>query len=177
MKYKLKNKILLTKEQIADRVTSLGSEIAKTYADQDDLIVVGVLKGSFIFLADLVRAISSPRLKIEFIGVRSYEGTTSTYTHRVTSNLTADISGKNVLLVEDIIDTGETIDYLLDLFKGRNPRSVKVCTFLSKPDCHRMRHTIDFVGFEIAPEFVVGYGLDVDGYFRELPHVAVVDQD
>jgi hypoxanthine phosphoribosyltransferase len=174
MKYRLKDKPLITQEQIRARVEAMGSEITAAFAAQD-LVMVGVLKGSFVFLADLIRSIAGPRLQIEFIGVSSYEGTSSTGNVRVTRDLSVDITGQNVILVEDVIDTGETIDYLIDYFKSRNPKSLKICTLLSKPACHKMRHAIDYVGFELAPEFVVGYGLDVDGYYRELPYIAVVD--
>ena len=115
-------------------------------------------------------------LCVEFIGVSSYKGTQSTGQVRITHDLSIDLEGKNVLLVEDIVDSGVTIDYLLDLLKVRNPAALKVCTLLSKPHAHKMKHDLDYVGFTVGDEFVVGYGLDVDGRFRELPYIGTVEQ-
>ena len=112
---------------------------------------------------------------IEFIGVSSYSGTKSTGTIRLTQDLSADIKGKHVLLIEDIIDTGHTIDYLMTTLKARQPASIKVASFLSKPEAHEMNAVIDYVGFEISKEFVIGYGLDLDQYFRNLPYLAQVE--
>jgi hypoxanthine phosphoribosyltransferase len=111
---------------------------------------------------------------VEFIGVASYAGTKSSGRVRLTYDLTADIKGKNVLLIEDIIDTGHTIDYLLDTLKVREPKSLRVAAFLSKPESHQMHHHLDYVGFEISKEFVIGYGLDLDGYYRNLPFLGQV---
>lgn len=153
--------------RIAARIKELGAQITKDY-NGEPVVCVGVLKGAFIFLADLVRAIDLP-LTVEFIGVASYAGTQSTGRVRLTLDLSYDIKGKNVLLVEDIIDTGHTIDYLLDTLSVREPKSLRVASFLSKPEAHSMHHKIDYVGFEISREFVIGYGLDLDQYYRNLP--------
>ena len=163
---------LFDEAKIAARIKALGAAITRDYGGEP-LVVVGVLKGAFIFLADLVRAIHLP-LTVEFIGCASYAGTRSTGNVRLTYDLTADIKDKHVLLVEDIIDTGHTIDFLLDTLQVRAPKSLKVATFLSKPEAHAMHHRLDYVGFEISREFVIGYGLDLDQYYRNLPYLAQV---
>ncbi len=158
---------LISADRIAQRVRELGQQVSRD-AQGRTLCVIGVLKGSFIFLADLVRAIDVP-CEIEFIGVSSYEGMQSTGHVRINYDLSIDIEGKDVLLVEDIIDTGTTIDYLLKTLLVRNPASLKVACLLSKPEAHTIELKIDYTGFEIAKEFVIGYGLDLDGLYRNLP--------
>ncbi|SMF38057.1 hypoxanthine phosphoribosyltransferase [Pseudobacteriovorax antillogorgiicola] len=168
----LNTKVLFSKDQLQARIEELGKQISQDYGNEP-IVVIGVLKGSFIFMADLIRSINSP-LEIDFIGVSSYEGTSSTGHVRITNDLKMDIAGRNILLVEDIIDTGLTIDYLINLFKVSNPKSLKVCSLLSKPEAHQMTHTIDYVGFEISREFVIGYGLDLDERYREIPEILQV---
>ena len=163
---------LFDETQIADRIKEMGAQISTDFRGEA-IVCVGVLKGAFIFLADLVRSIDLP-LTVEFIGVASYQGTQSTGHVRLTHDLSIDIKDKNVLLIEDIIDTGHTIDYLLDTLSVRGPKSLKIASFLSKPEAHQMQHTIDYVGFEISREFVIGYGLDLDQYYRNLPYLAQV---
>lgn len=163
---------LYSAEQISQRIKELGQQIAKDFGPEP-IVCVGVLKGAFVFLADLIREIDLP-LTVEFIGVASYEGTKSTGQVRLTYDLNAEIEGKNVLLVEDIIDTGRTIDYLLETLKVRNPKQIKVATFLSKPEAHEMSHEPDYVGFEISKEFVIGYGLDLDQFYRNIPYLGQV---
>ncbi len=163
------SKILLSEEDIAKRVKAIGQQISQDYKGKS-IVCIGVLKGSFIFLGDLIRNISIP-VRVEFIGVSSYKGTASTGQVRITNDLTSEIRGEHVLLVEDIVDTGTTLDYLLDTFRVRKPKSLKVATFLSKPEAHAMHNKINYAGFEIGREFVVGYGLDLDGKYRELPHI------
>jgi hypoxanthine phosphoribosyltransferase len=157
---------------IARRVQELGAQITRDYAGQS-IVCVGVMKGALIFLADLVRSIDLPTT-IEFIGVSSYDGTSSTGHVRLTHDLSADIKDRHVLLVEDIIDTGRTIDYLMDTLRVRGPKSLRVASFLSKPEAHVLATPIDYIGFEISKEFVIGYGLDLDQYYRNLPYVAQV---
>ncbi len=168
-----KSEPLISEEKLQTRLDELAAQINKDFGDHP-LTVICVLKGAFIFAADLVRRLKMP-VHIEFIGVSSYAGTESTGHVRITHDLSADIVGKNVLLVEDIIDTGRTIDYLIDAFRVRAPKSVKVCTLLSKPEVHDMRNKLDYVGFDISKEFVVGYGLDLDGLYRNLPHIAQLE--
>jgi hypoxanthine phosphoribosyltransferase len=158
--------------KIAARIAELGAAISRDCAGES-LVCVGVLKGAVVFLADLIRAITVP-VTIEFIGVASYTGTKSSGRVRLTYDLTADIKGKNVLLIEDIIDSGHTIDYLINTLKVREPKSLRIATFLSKPESHAMQHHLDYVGFEISKEFVIGYGLDLDGYYRNLPFLGQV---
>lgn len=168
----MNTKPLFDQNAIAEKVAQLGKRISDDYAGEE-LVVIGVLKGSIVFLSDLIRHITSP-LHVEFIGVSSYSGTQSSGHVRITHDLSAQLQGRHVLVVEDIVDTGLTLDYLLDTFKVRAPASLKVCTLLSKPQSHRMRHDIDYVGFEISNEFVIGYGLDLDGLYRNMPYIAQV---
>jgi hypoxanthine phosphoribosyltransferase len=165
--------ILLTAEQIRARIVELGQEIARQHTGRR-LVCVGVLKGSFMFLADLVRAIPLPELEVDFIGVSSYAGTESTGVVRITHDLARSIEGEDVLLVEDIVDTGLTVRYLLDNLETRRPRTLKVAALLQKPARAKVHVAIDFEGFTIEDRFVVGYGLDHDGRLRNLPHVALL---
>lgn len=158
---------LISADRLAARVRELGQRISRDYQGQQ-LCVIGVLKGSFIFLADLIRAIDVP-CEIEFIGVSSYEGMHSSGHVRINYDLSVDIEGKHVLLVEDIIDTGNTIDYLMKTLEVRQPKSLKVACLLSKPEAHQIKLAIDYTGFEISKEFVIGYGLDLNGLYRNLP--------
>ncbi len=163
--------VLISKEDLDARVRALGDQITRDHQGRS-LVVVGVLKGSFIFLADLVRAIDLP-IAIDFIGISSYQGTRSTGVVQITSDLTRPIDGKDVLLVEDIVDTGLSMRYLLDNLATRRPASLKVCALLEKPARARVTVPIDYRGFVIGDEFVVGYGLDWDGKMRNLPFVGV----
>ena len=163
-------KPLYTEAQIKNRITELASDIQSAF-NNEPVTVIGVLKGAFIFTADLVRALNVP-VQVEFIGVASYEGTQSTGTVRITNDLTADIKDKNILLIEDIIDTGRTIDFLVRTLQLKNPKEIRVCSLLSKPEAHVMDTKIDHVGFEISNEFVVGYGLDFNQDYRHIPYIA-----
>jgi hypoxanthine phosphoribosyltransferase len=171
----LKFKPLFDEAALAKRISALAEQITKDFAGEE-LVCVCVLKGSVIFFSDLVRKIKLP-LNLEFIGVKSYEGTASTGHVQITTDLTADISDKNVLVIEDIVDTGMTIDFLINTLKVRNPKSLRVCALLSKPEAHIMKNQIDYVGFEIEREFVIGYGLDLEGRYRELPYIAQVSSE
>jgi hypoxanthine phosphoribosyltransferase len=163
--------VLIAESDLRERVKALGAQITKDYAGRT-LVVVGVLKGSFVFLADLVRAIDLP-VVVEFIGISSYEGTTTSGVVKITSDLGRSIEGKDVLLVEDIVDTGLSMRYLLDNFGTRRPASLEVCALLEKPARARVTIPIRYRGFVIGDEFVVGYGLDWDGRMRNLPFVGV----
>jgi hypoxanthine phosphoribosyltransferase len=162
---------LIPAERIAARVAALGKEIAAGVPD-GELLVVGVLRGAFIFMADLVRAL--PRSHTcDFLSVRSYGDATETSgVVEITHDLGLPIAGKHVLLVEDIVDTGLTLKYLLELLAARHPASLRVCALLSKPARRRAEVTIDFLGFEVPDVFVVGYGLDAAQRHRHLPHIA-----
>jgi hypoxanthine phosphoribosyltransferase len=163
--------VLIPEADLRARVRELGAQITRDHAGRA-LVVVGVLKGSFIFLADLVRAIDLP-LTVDFIGISSYQGTSTSGVVQITSDLGRPIEGKDVLLVEDIVDTGLTMRYLLDNLATRGPASLKVCALLEKPSRARVVVPIDYRGFAIGDEFVVGYGLDWDGRMRNLPYVGV----
>jgi hypoxanthine phosphoribosyltransferase len=165
---------LLSAETIAARVRELGAQIQRDYADVDELAVISILTGSFVFAADLVRAIDLP-LSVDFLGVRSYDDSTTTSgVVRLTHDLTRSITDKHVLLVEDIVDTGLTVRFLMDTFKMRAPRSLKLAALLHKPSRSRATVTIDYLGFTIEDVFVVGYGLDAGQRYRNLPYLGVV---
>ena len=163
--------VMISQEKIAARVKEMGAKISKDFAGKP-IVVIGVLKGSFLFLADLVRAIENP-LTVDFLGVSSYSGTESTGVVKITHDLTKPIQGKHVLIVEDIVDTGLTLQYLVENLKTRNPASLKVACLLDKPSRAKVRVPLEYVGFTIDDEFVVGYGLDYDGLYRNLPHIAI----
>lgn len=166
---------LISAAQIAARVATLGREIADAVPD-GTIHVVGVLRGAFVFMADLVRAL--PRdTRCDFLAVRSYGSATETSgVVEITSDLGLPIAGRHVLLVEDIVDTGLTLRYLLDILKTRQPASVRVCALLDKPSRRRVEVPLDFFGFEIQNQFVVGYGLDHDQRYRNLPYVGAIEE-
>ncbi|BDG03661.1 hypoxanthine phosphoribosyltransferase [Anaeromyxobacter oryzae] len=163
--------VLLAEADLRARVAEMGAAITRDYAGKH-LVVIGVLKGSFIFLADLVRAIDLP-LSVDFIGISSYQGTRSTGVVQITSDLTRPIEGKDVLLVEDIVDTGLTMKYLLENLGTRRPASIRIAALLEKPARAQVKIDVHYRGFVIGDEFVVGYGLDWDGKMRNLPFVGV----
>ncbi|AZR74605.1 hypoxanthine phosphoribosyltransferase [Anoxybacter fermentans] len=179
MKNDLRNdieEIILTEEQIQKRIEELGAEINAAYADKpEELIMVGVLRGGFIFMADLARQIKR-QVTFDFIDVSSYgTGTESSGSVRIIKDLEEDIKGKHVLIVEDIIDTGLTLKKVIEMLKTREPASIKVCTLLDKPARRTEKHiTSDFNGFEIPDKFVVGYGLDYAEKYRNLPFIGVL---
>jgi hypoxanthine phosphoribosyltransferase len=165
---------MLSSVQIATRVRELGEQITRDYAGRD-LVLVCVLKGSFVFAADLARAIDLP-LRIDFLGVRSYgQGTKTTGVVQITQDLVRPIENEDVLLIEDIVDTGLTMAHLVDLLRTRGPASVRICALLHKPARARVAVAIDYLGFTIEDRFVVGYGLDLDDRYRNLPYVGVVE--
>jgi hypoxanthine phosphoribosyltransferase len=166
---------MLSAETIAARVKELGAAITRDCADAS-VVLVCVLKGSFVFAADLARAIDLP-LRIDFLGVRSYgEGTESSGVVQITQDLSRPIAHEDVILVEDIVDTGLTVAHLMDLFRTRQPRSVRVCALLHKPVRARVEVKIDYLGFTIDDRFVVGYGLDFAEKYRNLPYIGVVER-
>ena len=166
--------ILVTEEQLKAKVNELGAQITRDYAGRD-LLLVSILKGSVVFMADLMRAIQMP-CGIDFMVVSSYGGanTTSTGLVKIVKDLDQDLSGKDLLIVEDILDTGITLSHLVPMLKLRNPASVRLCTILSKPSRRKADIEPDYLGFEGPDEFVVGYGLDYDEKYRNLPYVGVL---
>ena len=167
-------KVLITPEQIEQRVTKLGLEISEDYQDSDHLMLLGLLRGSVMFITDLMRRIHRP-LTMDFMAVSSYSGSESSGFVRIDHDHKASIAGWDVILVDDIIDSGHTIYTVSKLLMDRNPRSLKICALLDKPSRHKRNITIDYCGFSIPDEFVVGYGLDIDENGRNLPYIAAVD--
>jgi len=164
--------VMIDAERIAQRVQEIGQELRAAHDPDTQLHVVGVLKGSFLFMADLVRAIDGP-VVCDFLGVASYEGTRSTGAVQLTHDLRADIAGKHVVLVEDIVDTGLTLDYLLRTLEARSPASLTIVSLLDKVERRQLEVRVDHVGFTIPDAFVVGYGLDLDQLYRNLPYIGV----
>jgi len=165
-------RVLIPEDRLQARIKELGAQIRNDFGERP-VTCICVLKGSFMFMADLVRAIGGD-LEVEFLGVSSYQGgTQSTGVVQITKDLTSTIEDKDVIIVEDIIDTGLTMHYLLDMLSVRQPRSLAVCTLLDKPGNREVEMVADYVGFSIPDEFVVGYGLDLAERYRNLPHIAV----
>lgn len=167
-------KVLIEASAIRDRVSELGRQISGVHAGEE-LVVVGVLTGCFVFMADLIRSLDVPA-QCAFFGISSYGAETeSSGVVEITKDLTLPISGRRVLVVEDIVDTGLTMAYLLDNLRTRRPASLEVATLLSKPARRRVEVPVDYVGFTIEDRFVVGYGMDHGGRYRELPYIAALD--
>jgi hypoxanthine phosphoribosyltransferase len=167
-------RVLITEEALRARIAELGRAIARDYAAQGP-ILVGVLQGAFVFMADLIRAIPID-LTIDFIGVSSYAGgTTSSGEVRLLSDLSMSIEGRQVLIVEDIVDTGLTLAYLKRNLEARRPARVRVCVLVDKVESRQVALELDYVGFTLPNVFVVGYGLDHDGLFRNLPYIAELE--
>ena len=166
--------VLVSEEQLKAKVAELGAQISKDYKGKN-LVLVSILKGSVVFMADLMRAISIP-CNIDFMVVSSYGGsnTTTSGLVKIIKDLDGDLSGKDVLIVEDILDTGVTLSNLVPMLKMRNPSSVKICTILDKPSRRKADIAPDYEGFQVPDEFVVGYGLDYDEKYRNLPYVGIL---
>jgi hypoxanthine phosphoribosyltransferase len=170
-------KILISEQDIVARVDELAKQISSDYADHGELVLVGVLKGAFIFLADLARRLTIPR-HIEFIAVSSYEhGSVPSGAVRLVMDVRASIEGRHVLIVEDIVDTGQTLHYLIGMLESRGPASVRTCALLHKEHKTEVDIEVDYLGFTIGDEWVVGYGLDFAEKDRTLPYIGVVQPD
>lgn len=166
---------IITQEEMRKRIKELGNQIAEDYKDKD-LLLVGVLKGAFAFFADLARAIDLP-LRVDFIVVKSYGFRPKTSGKvKILSDLSEKIKGQNILLVEDIVDSGLTLTYLKKKILSRKPASLRFCTLLDKPKRRKVDVAIDYAGFTIPNKYVVGYGLDYQNKYRNLPYIAVLDQ-
>lgn len=166
-------RILYTEEQIAARVKELGEQITRDYQGKD-LVVASVLRGSYMFIADLTRAIDLP-MSVDFMAVSSYgSSTTSSGQVEIRKDLSDPIEGKDLLIVEDILDTGNTLYYLMDVLRIRRPASIKICTLLDKPERRGKPITAEYSGFNIPDAFVVGYGLDYAERYRNLPYIGVL---
>ena len=165
--------ILFSEEQLKERVAQIAAQIDRDYAGKE-LMLVSVLRGSFIFMADLVRAITVP-CRVDFMAVSSYgSGTVSSGQVQITKDLSEDITGRHLLVVEDILDSGNTLSYLLEVLRARKPASIRLCTLLDKPERRVKPVHLDYTGFTIPDAFVVGYGLDYNEYYRNLPYIGVL---
>lgn len=167
------DRILISSEEIARRIEELGAQITRDFQGEN-LLLVCILKGAFLFMADLARAIDLP-LQTGFIAVSSYgHSTQSSGVVRIMKDLDQEVEGRNVLIVEDIVDTGLTLSYIAGLLAGRHPKALKLCTLSNKPQCRKKEVPIDYCGFVLPDEFVVGYGLDFRDFYRNLPYIGVL---
>ena len=165
--------VLFTEEQLRAKVQEIGKQIEKDYAGQE-IMLIGVLRGSFVFMADLARAIDLP-CTLDFMSVSSYgKGTKSSGQVQITKDLSEDITGRNIIVIEDILDSGNTLSYLLEILKARKPASIRLCTLLDKPERRVKPVEVHYSGFEIPDAFVVGYGLDYAEMYRNLPYIGIL---
>ena len=166
--------ILLTEEQIQSKIKELGQILTEEYKDKNP-VIVGVLKGVVVFYADMIRHIKTP-CQMDFMWISSYRGTSSTGKMLVRQDISADIKGRHVLILEDIFDTGNSLEFTVNHLKSKEPASIKICTFLDKPEGRRPGITLkaDYVGYTIPNKFVVGYGLDYNEHYRNLPYVGIL---
>lgn len=166
-------RVLISTEELKQRIADMGKQISQDYADKE-ILMIGVLRGAVIFMADLARAIDIP-VAIDFMAVSSYgSGTSSSGVVRILKDLDETVEGKHILVVEDIIDSGLTLNYLLDNIKSRKPASLRMCTLLNKPERRKVNVHIDYNGFTIPDHFVIGYGLDYAEKYRNLPFIGVL---
>ncbi len=167
--------VLISEEQLKAKVSELGKQISKDYQGKD-LLLVSILKGACVFLSDLMRAVDIP-IAIDFMCVSSYgKGTITQGRAKIIKDLDVDIAGKDVLIVEDILDSGVTLSHVMEILRSRGPASLKLCSLLEKPERHRVEVPLDYVGFVVPDEFVVGYGLDYAERYRNLPYVGVLKE-
>ncbi|CRK61131.1 Hypoxanthine-guanine phosphoribosyltransferase [Alloactinosynnema sp. L-07] len=168
--------VLITEQQIGEKISELAKQVANDYPENGtDLVLVGVLKGAVMFMTDFARALQVPT-QLEFMAVSSYgSATSSSGVVRILKDLDRDIAGRDVVIIEDIIDSGLTLSWLLKNLRSRNPKSLEVCTLLRKPDAVKVDVPVKYVGFEIPNEFVVGYGLDFAERYRDLPYIGTLD--
>jgi len=166
--------VLITAEEIEERIVELGAEITADYEVDDDIVMVGILRGGIMFMSDLARHVDLP-VTFDFMDVSSYDGTKSSGVVRIIKDLEENIEGRHVLIVEDIIDTGLTLKHVVDFLATRDPASIKICTLLDKPDRRTEKEVdMDYNGFEIPDKFVVGYGLDYNEKYRNVPYIFVL---
>ena len=170
-------KVLISEEELRSRIAQLGEEITRDYAGKDP-VILGVLKGVVVFYADMIRQIRVP-CQMDFMCLSSYHGTQSTGNMVVRQDMSVDVSGRHVLILEDIFDTGNSLDFTYRHLMSKNPASLKICTLLDKPERRKPGITLvpDYVGFTIPNEFVVGYGLDFNEHYRNLPYVGVLKSE
>ena len=166
-------KVLINEARLEKRISELAKEIEKDYQGKD-IVFLGVLKGCTMFLVELAKKIKND-VSFEFIEVSSYKGTESTGNIKINKDITETIQGKDVIIIEDIIDTGRTLSILIDLVKSKNPNSLKIATMLSKPSRRIIELNVDYIGFRIEDKFVVGYGLDYNQKYRNLPYIGYIE--
>jgi hypoxanthine phosphoribosyltransferase len=168
--------VMLSAEQVQARITELAAEISRDYPPGDDLHLVAILKGAFLFLGDLIRAM--PRtVTIDFMAVSSYaKGTTSSGEVRMINDLDSGLEGRNVIIVEDIVDTGLTLSYLQEILRARSPKTLRTACLLNKPSRRKVSVNVEYIGFTIEDRFVVGYGLDYAEKYRNLPYIGVLNE-
>ncbi len=166
-------KVLIDEHELSDIVKRLGKQISEDYKDKD-LLLVSILKGSIMFMADLMRAITIP-CNIDFMAVSSYgSGAKTSGVVKILKDLDKSIEGKDLLIVEDILDSGKTLNYLTEILMARNPNSIKICTLFDKPDRREVDIYADYIGTKVPNEFIVGYGLDYNEYYRNLPYIGAL---
>ena len=175
-KYRL-SKTLLSQEEIEKRAEEIGAQITKDYPGEE-IVLIGILRGAIMWMTQVMKAIDNPLTTIDFMAVSSYGASTvSSGVVKINKDTDNEVSGKHVIIIEDIVDTGVTLDYLVHYLKGKNPKSVKICTLLDKPEGRKVPVDVDYVGFEVPNMFVVGYGLDVNQKYRNLPYITFVEVD
>lgn len=165
--------VLINKAKLEKRIEEMGKQIQKDYEGKE-IVFVGILKGSVMFMSELAKNIKSS-VELDFMDVSSYEGTESTKKVKINKDIRNSIEGKDVIIVEDIIDTGRTLTYVLEYLKQKNPNSIKIATMLSKPSRRVMELNVDYIGFAIEDKFVVGYGLDYNEKYRNLPYIGYIE--
>ena len=165
--------ILINKAKLEKRIEELAKQIDKDYEGKE-IVFIGILKGSVMFMTELAKNIKS-NVELDFMDVSSYEGTESTGNVKINKDIRSSIEGKDVIIVEDIIDTGRTLTYVLEYLKQKNPNSIKIATMLSKPSRRVMELNVDYIGFSIEDKFVVGYGLDYNEKYRNLPYIGYIE--
>ena len=165
-------KVVLSKEQIEERIAELGKQISADYKGKNPILIC-MLKGAVVFFADIIRNLNIP-LSMEFVRLSSYKNGTTSGEMEVVNDLNVDITGRDVIIVEDVVDSGNTLSFFVDLLKSKNPNSVKICAFLDKPERRTVNVNVDYVGFRVECGFVIGYGLDYAERFRELPYLAEI---
>jgi hypoxanthine phosphoribosyltransferase len=170
------SEVLFNENQINTRIKELANQISNDYQDKNP-VIISILKGGFVFMADLVRNIETP-IEIDFLAISSYGcGTTSSGIVKIKKDIDIDIFGRDVIIVEDIVDSGLSLQYIRDYINKHNPASIKVCVLLDKPKAHKIDVHFEYVGFEIGTEFVVGYGLDYNEKYRNLPYIGILKEE
>lgn len=170
------SEILFSEHRIQDRIRELAQQITNDYQDRNP-VIISILKGGFIFMADLIRSITIP-VELDFLAISSYgSGASSSGVVKIKKDIDIDISGRDVIIVEDIVDSGLSLQYIRDYISKHKPSSIKVCVLLDKPEAHKMAVSFEYVGFNIGTEFVVGYGLDYNEKYRNLPYIGILKKE